>query len=643
MNQTMPHTTRPVEARGCETCHTLLDAQGRVRNEHLLAETFGLGTGAYAFLGDWGIAAGAGGLELYEYKQEKELAANIAGKSQRFPGMIVNPNTRTLANVEPIFDGAGGAGAAGVVAGSIGVDVALVRNFNPTPAVGGTAPPTLRDLAILAVDVGGGAGRLVITDITRRGHPTSARASIGTAASSFVLDLPAAPTALAHLAPDVSDPFVYVAVGASGITVVRLLDAPGAGMAAQVVGTFALPSGRTASEIALAGDVLYVGTQDGTVEAMSIGDPTKPTAVGSVTIGHPVTDLAVSGFMLYVATASGVAPLVLDDPDHPAPPAGGALSFSGPATTGISVSAGHVYAAAGLGGVVDIDMRTPALPVVVGNLAAVLAPAQPVNAVDVVVSKLPGQTWLLALDASGDLWGLKLDNRQSVRERCYPDPRAAGCLLDMDFLDPTIMQRDPSFDPNTSTFDSPVVDPSSVTFFHQVRTILGAGKRLARPAIWEQLNTLTGRRLRDSFMPGSGTLSLGVMQKMRSVQLCESTVESHTAGGLNQLGYFMSGASCQQIGESPRPPSVCTVLPTGKATCKARTRSAFSTFPLSPVGGSSSRASQAGAQDPFAEDPEPSPWSPRASQSHAVSQRDPFGGPRGAPAAIALRPPARAP
>src|SRR6185436_18663868 len=147
MNQTMPHATRPSEARGCDSCHPLLDAQGRVRNEHVLAETYGLGTGAYPYVGDWAFAAGTGGLELYEYKQERELAANKVGASQRFPGMIVNAATRTAAKVEPIFDG-----SAGVAGGSIAVDAVLVRNFNPAPSPGGTRPPTLRDLAILAVD-----------------------------------------------------------------------------------------------------------------------------------------------------------------------------------------------------------------------------------------------------------------------------------------------------------------------------------------------------------------------------------------------------------------------------------------------------------------------------------------------------------
>jgi hypothetical protein len=52
-------------------------------------------------------------------------------------------------------------------------------------------------------------------------------------------------------------------------------------------------------------------------------------------------------------------------------------------------------------------------------------------------------------------------------------------------------------------------------------------------------------------MPGSGTLSLPIMQKMRTVKLCESTTPSHTPGGLNQLGYATGGA-CQPIGENAR-------------------------------------------------------------------------------------------
>jgi len=210
MNQTMAHTVRPNEARGCEMCHTLVDKDGRSRNEHLIAQTMGLGTGALPFTGDWILAAGLsgagnGGLELYEYKKERELANSlVVGASQRFPGLIVNPADRVTAKIEPIFDG--------VLTGGVATDVVLIRNFNSTPGTpGGTAAPSLRDLAVTAVDVAG-AGKLVISDISERGHRTAATRPASTnAAKVTIVALDGAPRALAHIAPDVSDPFVYVA------------------------------------------------------------------------------------------------------------------------------------------------------------------------------------------------------------------------------------------------------------------------------------------------------------------------------------------------------------------------------------------------------------------------------------------------
>src|SRR5262249_26969520 len=142
---------------------------------------------------------------------------------------------------------------------------------------------------------------------------------------------------------------------------------------------------------------------------------------------------------------------------------------------------------------------------------------------------------------SGDFVGIKLDNRQSLREKCFPDPAAKQCLLDLQFMDPTQMSRDPSFDPVIGMFDPPAVDPSSMTFFRQTRAIITTGTRLPRPAVWEQLGTLTGRRLRDSFMPGSGVLSLQVMQRLRGVAVCETSQPSNHPAGLGALGYPDAG------------------------------------------------------------------------------------------------------
>lgn len=550
MNQTMPHTVRPQQARACDTCHPLVDTAGRVRNEHVLGETYGIGAGAIPFLGDWAMAAGGAavggsGIELYEHKQERELAANGAAAVTRFPGMIINPNDRVPGRVEPIFDG-----TSGLTNGSVGTDIVLIRNFNPTPAPGGVAGPTLRDIAVVGVDNGGNVGRLIVTDITHRGNPGSVRASVASGGATEIVTLPGAPRALAHVGPDVSDPFVYVAVGTAGVSVVQISNAPNAGSTnTSILRTVALPSGHTANALALAGDVLYVGTLEGTVDTFDLSDPTQPVSKSSVVIGGQVNSLASRGFLLVAGLQNGLAIMKLDDPFNPAQldGAAGMVVVGGFAARNIFVGNGHVYVAAGAAGVLDVDIRTAALPAAPVNLVPVLAPAQTIIAQDVVFSRMPGQNWLIVLDTAGDLWGLKLDNTKSLREKCFPNPIAAGCTLDLDFLDETILGRDPSFDPNTNTFDA--TDPSGPTFFHMTRTLLQSGNRLARPTVWEQIGTLTGRRVRDSFMPGSGVLSLVVMQQMRSVKFCESTTDATTVGNLGQLGYadatFLGGGACK--------------------------------------------------------------------------------------------------
>jgi len=528
LNQTMPHTVRPKEARGCEVCHALVDAQGRVRNEHVLAQTYGLGTGSYPFVGDWALAAGTGGIELVEHKQEKELAANVAGKSNRFPGLIVNPGTRTLANIEPTLDGA--------FTGGVATDVALIRNFNAAPPVGGTVPPSLRDLAVFGIDAATDA--LVITDITARGHPTNAsRQSINTAARTTIVTLPAAPTALAHISPDVSDPFVYVAVGAAGVSVIEIKQPPGAVGAATLRTTLAIP-GKTATDVALAGDFLYVGTQQGTIETFAITDPAFPVFKSTANVGSPINDIAINGFLMFVGTPGGVGVLSLDDPEKPGPPrgTGNVIQLAGAApANGIAVREGKVYFAGSVG-VFELDMRVPGVlenrQAITGNTIT--------NPVDVIISgTLPGQTWVLVLEAGGALVGVKLDTTKSTRERCFPNPKTQCKPLDMQLMDPTIMGRDPSFDPNTNTFDGVAIDPSAPPFFRINPAVVTTGRRLARPAQWDTIGTLSGRRMRDSFMPGAGVLSLDVMKRMHAYEVCELEGQPSTnPSGLDALGKF---------------------------------------------------------------------------------------------------------
>jgi hypothetical protein len=202
---------------------------------------------------------------------------------------------------------------------------------------------------------------------------------------------------------------------------------------------------------------------------------------------------------------------------------------------GVAVREGRVFFA-GSAGVFELDQRVPGTP---GGRTQITTQVIN-NPVDLIISgTIPGQTWVLVLEGNGNLVGVKLDNTKSPRERCFPNPRMQCGPLDMQLLDPTIMGRDPSFDPNTNAFDAG--DPSGLAFF-RISAGTGVGKRLARPSNWEQIGTLTGRRLRDSFMPGAGVLSLDVMQRMHNYQVCEIPGEPSTnPSGLDGLGEFQGG------------------------------------------------------------------------------------------------------
>ncbi|RMH36760.1 MAG: hypothetical protein D6689_21900 [Deltaproteobacteria bacterium] len=526
MNQTMPHTVRPAETRDCDWCHALVDDAGRVRNDHILGVTYGVGAGRYPYVGDWVFAAGAGGLELFEYKQERELKGNTPGASTRFPGLIVNPTDRVAAAVEPVFDGSLGVGGA-----FEGTGVVLIRNVTPEA----TRAPTLRDVAVMTV-AAGNAGKLIVADVTRRGHPSAVRPSVGDAASVFVLDLPGGPAlGVAALSPDVSDPFVYVAHGAAGVSVVRIDGAPDPVVPAAALVATAPVGGAVVQAVFVAGDIVYAGTDTGDVVAIDVRDPAAPQVRGSVAVGAPVRAFDAAGFALYAGTDGGLAILDISDPANPrlAPGLGAAPQVTGFAARGVAHTNGHVYVAAGAGGVKDVDL-TRAAPAV----SDVPADAG-IDARDVIVSVVPGQTWLLVADGAGDLVGIKLDRALSPRERCLPDN---DCGLDADWRDPTILGRDPSLDPDTG---APLAgDPSGPRVFRMAGALLSRADRLARPALWEQVGTQTGRRLRDSFMPGSGVLSLGVMQRMYNVRVCEVPGTADVDGnGLGELGYA-DGGTC---------------------------------------------------------------------------------------------------
>jgi hypothetical protein len=576
MNQTMAHTVRPNEARGCEMCHSLVDEQNRTRNEHVMAYSYGVGTGSIAYLSDFVYATGLNGLELFEYKQEKELNNHNAGTSNRFPGLVVNPTVadRKAANVEPIVTGTA-------------TDVVLIRNFNATPGiVGQTQSPSIRDFAVIGLN-NAGLGSLVITDVSARAHPSAARPALNNTNFVRSVNLPQPPRALAHLQNDVSDPFIYVAAGTAGVCVVEMQDATllaGAFSAANPVCTAIT---GTANEITINGDILVVGTVEGNVDVFQIStsNATQITRLGGIAVGGgQVNEIAFGGFAMFVATQQGLAILELTDPSAPARPAGAPQFVAGTAPAlSVAVGEGHAYVATGTN-VLDVDARTIANP---KAPVSIVPGGQTANAVDVVISQMPGQRWVIALESGGDLVGIKLDNTESKLERCFPNPAAADCLLEIDMFDATRSGRDPSFNPLNGTFDA--ADPSGQPFFRMQGAILGSGTRMVRPTLFEQIGFLSGRRYRDSFMPGSGVLSLPVMQSMRSVQVCElGPGNSTNPSGIGELGYAIDG-SCEPFASAQKPRRLCTsrLLAPGlrSVVCnpvKSRLKTAEPTKPLFP-------------------------------------------------------------
>ena len=222
----------------------------------------------------------------------------------------------------------------------------------------------------------------------------------------------------------------------------------------------------------------------------------------------------------------------------------------GEAVTGIFQHNGHLYCAAGASGIRDVDVTNPGNPVDLGDISA--GTDEPLtNAVDVVVSVLPTQTWVLGTDNNGalvDLVAYKLDRTQSTRERCLPDPSI--CKQDMDWRDPTIMGRDATFINGAFDVNEPDGDPA----FRIAGTRVTAGGRLARPSFWDQIGTPTGRRVRDSFMPGSGVLSQTLIQRMYFMQVCEIPgTEDINGSGWGEFGIadgdFFSTGECQPITE----------------------------------------------------------------------------------------------
>ena len=336
-----------------------------------------------------------------------------------------------------------------------------------------------------------------------------------------------------------------------------------------------LGSGNTATEVALAGDLLYVGTAAGHDRGVDLADPRHPTPVGrSVTIGAPVNAIAIAGFVLYAATPAGVAALDARRSAASGAAAGAAGRDDRARRRGERARrerGATLYVAAGRG---RRHRRRRAARRRSRRCSATSRRRSRIDAVDVVLS-----------DPAAARTGCSCSMRAAIcgRQARQPRSRRASAASRTRRRGLHARPRVPRSDAERAR--SELVDPMTrtpstirrrseravVSSFRRA-TILTGGRRLARGAMWEQIGTLTGRRLRDSFMPGSGVLSLAVMQQMRGVKLCESTAASNGAGQPRRAR--LRRPELRRFGDVPAPrPGLVEPAPTRRAASSAAGRS----------------------------------------------------------------------
>jgi hypothetical protein len=509
MNNFMPHTVRTDVVRGCETCHTATNAQGHWVNNHLLAQTYGLGSGRLNYLGDWLLVAGSGDgrdavLDVVDVKDESEVPGETGAKNS-FPGFVVGNRNDASAKLRGF--------ALASTADFAPRDVALLRGFNGSLCSGERALNP--DVAVVAA----GAGGLQVIDVsTPDARPAGAK--IGTAAAvargNFV--------AVDVVAPDVSDPIVYAGDLAAGFVIVDLtgLDATRLTTTSSTIGADKLhaaagwPAGAPALGVKAMGPFAAVAAGPAGLVVVDVSTPTAPAVAGAplplctstdpLPCARTAARVTVQGAVAYLATSTGLAAVDLRDPRAPA-----LLSVENREPAEDVAISGHLaFLASGAAGLRIVDITDPAQPASLAGQRLLEADgrplAQPLNqAHGVVIGAVPTQTWAFVADGTNGV--------RAVNVSTLFDPYRGRAGAPLGAVAPahaalTLEARDPMAprDPSVAVDVLPVI--SFVT--------RGSARALARGTMLDRIADEGGRRLRDSWNPGNGVLSRAQMDAMRS-------------------------------------------------------------------------------------------------------------------------------
>jgi hypothetical protein len=497
-NNFMPHTVRTDVVRGCESCHTVTDAQGNVVNNHILAQTMGLGTGRLDYLGDWLFTASSGDgrdnvLDVVDVKDESEVPGDTGAKNS-FPGFVVG-NTNNAKAKQRSYSLNAGSGAP--------VDVALVRSYNPSLCRSEKALNP--DLALVAAGTAG----LQLFDVTQPDLKTgNLGASVSVVAGNFVgVDTPGV---------DVSDPFVYLADAGAGFFTLDLsnldLTQPQPIAASRLHATSGWAAGTPALGVRYAGNVALVAAGSAGLVTVDVSNPRAPQLLATTAAclaGEPLpcarsaTRVAIEGTIAYLATSQGLVAVDIADAQHPR-----VLSALGPPIEDVALSGHLAFAAAGAAGLLIFDVTAPAAPAQLVKPLLVDANGAPLSfnqAHGVAVGAIPTQTWVFVADGTNGVRAVNVSTLfDPFRGRAGQPPApidATHALLTLEARDP-LTPRD-----NTVTLDQ----LPTITF-----STRGSAHRLARGSALDRIGDENGRRLRDSWNPGNGVLQRSKMDAMRS-------------------------------------------------------------------------------------------------------------------------------
>jgi hypothetical protein len=549
LNPYMPHTVRLKETKDCDVCHTLRDGAGDVINNHLLAGTFGLGTGRYHDIGDWVFAPLQGpkpSLLLMDIKKETTVivdnAAFVANQERKlvnnvFPGFTVDNNADGKTKLRKVeFDGTQDG-----TAFTNPRDTALIRNY------------TAKDHVIRGADlvfVADGTGGLKIVLATARDGAQIAKterraefADPDAQAEKIRKNLGptivgTVPTTNARgvdvVSSDLSDEFVYVADGEAGIKDIYIHEVFTAGP--KIVGQVKTPG--FANKVRIGGNFLYVADGSAGLTVVDVTDRSNPRIVKTINTSGNALDVAVYGAFAFVANGNnGMAVVDISDERNPKLVTvfnpGGVLNDA----RGLDYADNRMYLADGANGLRIIDITAPAKPELLLTLnKGERGDTDAINdAESVTMATVPFKTYAMVSDGKNGLRAINVTDFRDIRERLFASSSGVpSSAFNPTFPDPgvenafqrnfnlTLALRDPLTPFDRANLRINAANQVQNPPLQVITFSVSAGQRLLGTARGRQLDKLAdedGRTLRDSTSVGAGALSRSEMDKMRNVNV----------------------------------------------------------------------------------------------------------------------------